>query len=482
MKTNTTSDSNNSVINLQSKSFKEKTPLLEVTNLKKYFQIERGFFHRLFSKKQEFVHAIDDISFSVKRGEIFCLVGESGCGKTTTANVLVGLEKPTTGKFLWNGEKISDNELKPRKEDVKSQIIFQDPYSSLSPRMKLGDAVLHPLTIHDKITDTNTKKKLRNSTFAEMSMFFGSLLSFYFILLAFLVEGSEAPTLQDSINNLAFIPLNLLQIIGFIFVDPLQFLNRTISTILTLPFDLLITAIQEILNVIIPIDYVGTSLLMAFLLFLIPLLIYFYHSWIQKQKIADSTILEIFSEIGLTPPLQYYAKFPHEVSGGERQRVSIARAIILNPKLLIADEPTSMLDVSLRAGILDTLKVLQLKHNLSILFITHDLATARHFGDRIGVMYVGKIVEMGDVEGIFKKPCHPYTTALIDAIPTPIPGDKTYELPKGEVPDAINPPSGCRFHPRCPYADLSICSKEEPELKEHLSNHWVACHFPLSSK
>ena len=481
--TNTTCNSNNSVINLQSKSFNnDNTPLLEVTNLKKYFLIERGFFHSLFSKKQEFVHAIDDISFSVERGEIFCLVGESGCGKTTTGNVLVGLEKPTAGKFIWKGEKISSNELKPKKENVKSQIIFQNPYSSLSPRMKLGEAVLHSLTIHNKISDANTKKKLRNSIFAEIFFSISCLLSFFLILLAFLIEGSDAPTFQSSIKDITYILTNFPQILELLFIDPLQFLFNTIFTALILPFNFLITIMQEILNVITPIDYSGTSSLLAISLFFIAFLVYFYHSWIQKRKIINPKVLELFNEIGLSPPIQYYTKFPHEVSGGERQRVSIARSIILNPELLIADEPTSMLDVSLRAGILDSLKSLQLAYNLSILFITHDLATARHFGDRIGVMYVGKLVEMGDVEEIFKKPMHPYTKALIDAIPTPIPGEKNYDLPKGEVADAINPPSGCRFHPRCSYADTSTCGKEEPELINLQSNHWVACHYPLERK
>jgi len=282
------------------------------------------------------------------------------------------------------------------------------------------------------------------------------------------------------LSSLTYILLNIPQIIGLIFFDPLLFINNAISTALTLPFNLIITSLQEILKVILPINYVITCVLVALVLFTLPLCIYFYFFWIQRRKITDSRVLELFNEIGLSPSIQYYFKYPHEVSGGERQRVSIARAIILNPDLLIADEPTSMLDVSRRAGILDSLKSLQLAHNLAILFITHDLATARHFGDRIAIMYVGKVVEMGEVDEIFKRPFHPYTKALIDAIPTPIPGEMDYELPKGEVADAINPPSGCRFHPRCPYADPSICSKEEPELVELHPNHWIACHYPLS--
>lgn len=396
---------------------KEEAPLLDVANLTKYFPVERGFFQRLFSSKSDYVHAIDDITFSINRGEVFCLVGESGCGKTTAANVLVGLEIPTTGKFQWNGQDIDYKELKPKKNDVKSQIVFQNPYSALSPRMKLGDAVLHSMAIHDRISDSNTQKRLRNSLFSEIILFFGSILSIFLLILAFLFEGDEA----------------------------------------------------------------GLSAIAATFIFIVSLLIYLYNSWFQKRKITDPKVLELFSEVGLNPPLQYYNKYPHEVSGGERQRVNIARAMVLNPELLIADEPTSMLDVSLRAGILDSIKALQNSYDIAILFITHDLATARHFGDKVGVMYVGKLVETGEVESIFKNPLHPYTKALIDAIPTPIPGEKTYDLPKGEVADSIHPPSGCRFHPRCPIADLSICSSEEPKLDEYQSDHRVACHFPLIS-
>ncbi|MFW9856459.1 MAG: ABC transporter ATP-binding protein [Candidatus Thorarchaeota archaeon] len=395
---------------------KEKETLIEVTNLRKYFPVEHGTLDRLFTRQETYVKAVDDITFSINKGEIFCLVGESGCGKTTTANILVGLETPTTGKFKWKNNEITHNELIPRKGNIKSQVVFQNPFSSLNPRMRLGDAVLHPLLIHNRITDTEVRKRYRNSVYSEFFLILSSIISLLALTLVFFIQD---------------------------------------STIVTL------------------------SALFGVSLFTVALGSYFYHSWFRRRKIADSGILEVFEEIGLTPSQQYYTKFPHEVSGGELQRASIARALILNPELIIADEPTSMLDVSLRAGILDSLKSLQLAHNLSILFITHDLATARHFGDRIGVMYVGKLVEMGEVEAIFRNPLHPYTRALIDAVPTPIPGEKKYDLPHGEVPDAINPPSGCRFHPRCPIVDPSKCIENEPELIEQRSNHWVACHFPL---
>ncbi|WP_455143805.1 ABC transporter ATP-binding protein [Candidatus Hodarchaeum mangrovi] len=389
--------------------------LIEVKNLKKYFPVGQGSFKRIFSKETDFVHAIDDISFAIKKNEIFCLCGESGCGKSTTANILVGLDKPTAGEFIWEGISIPFNELIPKKNDIKSQIIFQNPFSSLNPRMTLGDNVLHSLIIHDKVRYSDTQRRIRNAKYSEMIMVISTIISSFLFIISFLIKGPLA----------------------------------------------------------------NFSALGSIILFSIALILYFYFSWLQKSKILDKTVLEKFNEIGLSPAEQFYFKYPHEVSGGERQRVSIARAIILQPDLLIADEPTSMLDVSCRAGILDLLKSLQKIHGLAILFITHDLATARHFGDQVAIMYVGKLVEKGDVKSLFLKPLHPYTRALIESIPSTSLRKGDFNLPKGEVADAIHPPTGCRFHPRCPIVDYELCSKIEPELIEKQQNHWVACHYPL---
>ncbi|MFV2016857.1 MAG: ABC transporter ATP-binding protein, partial [Candidatus Heimdallarchaeota archaeon] len=315
----------------------------------------------------------------------------------------------------WDGNKISFEDLKTTKGNVKTQIVFQNPYSSLSPRIKLGEAAQHPLVVHGKITDPETRKIISQSYYSEVGLLIASVIAVGLFLGSFIETGER---------------------------------SRMLST---LAFIVLIAGIGG----------------------------YIWFGRIQKGKLSDNEIQRIFDLVGLAPPDQYYNKYPHEVSGGERQRVAIARSIVLHPKLLILDEPTSMLDVSLRAGILDLLETVKESFDMSILFITHDLATARHFGDRIGVMYAGKIVENGSVDDLFNKPLHPYTKALIDAIPSPTPRNEEIELPKGDVPDSINPPPGCRFKPRCVYAK-EICSTELPPIRELELNHFIACHYPLN--
>jgi len=321
--------------------------ILRVEHLKKYFPVEKSFLEKMLTRTRRFVRAVDDVSFSVLRGEIFTLAGESGCGKTTTGKLVVSLMPPTSGKIFFD-----DVEITALKHEAlrmlkrKLQIIFQDPYASFNPRMKIGEAVGHPLEIHD------------------------------------IAKGLE------------------------------------------------------------------------------------------KQK----RVSEILERVGLTPAEKFVDLYPHQMSGGQRQRAAMARALILQPEFIVADEPVSMIDVSLRTAIIDLMLNLRKDFGLTYLFITHDLAIAKYISDRIAIMYLGKIVELADKQEIFANPLHPYTQALLAAIPVPVPERerKTTEL-IGDVPSAINIPSGCRFRTRCRYAKKG-CAEKEPQLVPVSPNHYVACN------
>jgi len=323
--------------------------MLEVSNLKKYFPVEKGFLDKLLTSQKSFVHAVDDVSFSMERGDILGLVGESGSGKSTTGRLCLKLIEPTSGRIFLDGvelSKIGGEELRTFRHNM--QLIFQDPTSSLSPRIKVGEAVRHALSF----------------------------------------QG------------------------------------------------------------------VGTS---------------------SEQIERTRAILE---RVGLRPWSNFYDRYPHQLSGGQKQRVVIARALVLNPKFVVADEPIAMVDVSVRAQILELMLELKKEFDLTYLFITHDLAMANYVCRSIAIMYLGKIVETGPKEEVFERPLHPYTLALLSSIPVPDPKAKLERMiPKGEIPSPINPPKGCRFHPRCPYAQ-KICSEREPQLEEIKPNHRAACFFP----
>lgn len=314
--------------------------LVEVEHLVKYFPVRAGLMQRVVN----WVKAVDDVSFTVKKGETLGMVGESGCGKTTIGRSMLRLVEPTSGSVHYDNKdvlKLRGSELKDVRRHM--QIIFQDPYASLDPRVPIGESVMEGLHIHN----------------------------------------------------------------------------------------------------------IGT-----------------------RQERYD-LMIDTLKKVGLE---DYHARrYPHEFSGGQRQRIGIARALALRPNFIICDEPVSALDVSIQSQVLNILKDLQKEFGLTYLFIAHNLSVVEHISDRVAVMYLGKMVELASREDLFKEPLHPYTKALMTAIPIPDPRlNRKREVLKGDVPSPLNPPKGCRFHPRCPIAE-KICSEQEPEFREAAPMHWVAC-------
>jgi oligopeptide transport system ATP-binding protein len=318
--------------------------LLEVKNLKVHFPVKHG----LFSGVKAHVKAVDDVSFSIAPGETLGLVGESGCGKTTLGRAIVKLVEPTGGSILFEGEdiaKLSGSELRARRR--KFQMIFQDPYGSLNPRMTVGQIIGEAIDIHH------------------------------------LAETSAA---------------------------------------------------------------------------------------------RQARILDLLKAVGLDT--LHSQRYPHEFSGGQRQRIGIARALAVEPKLIVCDEPVSALDVSVQAQIINLLQDLQQTHGMAYLFIAHDLAVVEHISRRVMVMYLGKVVELAEAKAITRSPKHPYTQALISAVPEVDPDSKRKRIVlPGDVPSPINPPSGCPFHPRCPVAQLPKCKDESPALRDIENGHFASCHF-----
>jgi oligopeptide transport system ATP-binding protein len=325
----------------------EGTPLLELRHVKKYFPIKKGVLQREVAR----VHAVDDVSFTVRKGETLGLVGESGCGKSTLGRCIVRLHEPTDGEIVFEGRDITHlghRKLRPLRREM--QMVFQDPYASLNPRKRVGSIIGDPLKIHGIGNDRDRKRR-----------------------------------------------------------------------------------VQELLEV-----------------------------------------------VGLSP--EHYNRFPHEFSGGQRQRIGVARALALHPKLIVADEPVSALDVSIQSQIINLLSDLQDEFELTYIFIAHDLGVVRHVSNRIAVMYLGKLVEVSPAEELYQRPIMPYTEALLSAVPIPDPdlSDQRERIVlEGDVPSPIDPPSGCRFHPRCRYM-TQVCREVEPPLVDYGDGHLAACHHPLN--
>ena len=376
--------------------------ILKVEHLKKYFPVEKSFLEKMLTRTRRFVRAVDDVSFSVRKGEIFTLAGESGCGKTTTGKLVVHLMPPTSGKIFFNGAEITELDHEAlRVLRRKMQIIFQDPYASFNPRMKIGKAVGHPLEIHGLARHEETRESvllIRKSLERHRK-------------LCYILEKAWKNSVVQSLDR---------YLIGR---NPLAKLATT-----------------------------------------------------RRVDRTRERVLEILDRVGLTPAEKFVDLYPHQMSGGQRQRAAMARALILQPEFIVADEPVSMIDVSLRTAIIDLMLNLRKDFGLTYLFITHDLAIAKYISDRIAIMYLGKIVELADKQTIFANPLHPYTQALLAAIPVPVPERerKTTEL-IGDVPSAINIPSGCRFRTRCRYAKKA-CAEKEPQLIPVAPNHYVACN------
>jgi peptide/nickel transport system ATP-binding protein/oligopeptide transport system ATP-binding protein len=323
-------------------------PLVEVEHLTKHFAVKQG----VFARGKGVVHAVEDVSLTINRGETLGIVGESGCGKSTTARLIVRLLDPTAGKITFDGRDITrlpQRKLRPIRQEM--QIIFQDPYSSLNPRKSVGQIVAEPFAIH------HTEKAI-------------------------------------------------------------------------------------------------------------------------KQRVQA-----LLARVGLSP--EHYNRYPHEFSGGQRQRIGIARALALQPKLIVCDEPVSALDVSVQAQILNLLKSLQSEFGLTYVFISHDLSVIRQVSDRIAVMYLGRVVEIGGSESLYEHPRHPYTAALLSAVPKPKTngtapsGGKHRIVLGGDVPSPVDPPSACVFHPRCPRAQPGHCDVETPLLRSFEPDHEAACHYPV---
>lgn len=356
--------------------------IIVVKDLQVWFPVRRGFIESILSEEQKYVKAVDGISFNIKEREIFCLVGESGCGKTTTGKAILRLVEPTGGEVTYYG---------PGKEAMMKEMV-QTAVAKGRISEEQGKGLIRTGGVNIRALSKAHMKAMR-------------------------------------------------QKLQIIFQDPYESLNPKQS-------------IYDIIAEPLVVNNIGAN-----------------------EAEREKRVTKALDDAGLRPPKNFMWRYPHEVSGGQRQRVGVAGALVLDPDFLVADEPVSMLDVSIRSEILKLMLDLREKKGLSFLFITHDLGVAYVFSDRIGIMYLGKIVELGPTEKVIKNPQHPYTKALISVVPTPDPKDRTDKIIlKGERPDPSNIPPGCRFHPRCPFV-MPICRTTAPSPVFVSEGHWVSCHL-----
>jgi len=429
--------------------------LLSARDVKMHFPMRGG----LFRTVKGHVKAVDGVSLRVERGETLAVVGESGCGKSTLARLLLGLLEPSAGKVFFMGHDLTTQKLREVREQRRHlQMVFQDPMSSLDPRMTIKNIVSEPLVVHHK-----PGRRPRNvAVVAILVLLFGAL-AFALSILAFAVP--KVPLFFGFLSTDVVFP----SLIGVAFSAVTVVSGVGLWREGTWAWELatIIFAMSLVVSVIFfsPVQIGVTALFLASLVSV-------RKQFVSAEEISKR-VVELLEVVGLKK--EHLNRFPHEFSGGQRQRINIARALALNPDVIILDEPTSALDVSVQAQILNLLMELQRNLGLTYLFITHDLSVVYHIADRVAVMYAGKIVELGATEEIFRNPLHPYTKALISAAPVADPSVKADRIVlEGEVPSPVHPPPGCRFHPRC-WLAFEPCSKLEPELFDAGNGHRFAC-------
>jgi oligopeptide/dipeptide ABC transporter ATP-binding protein len=432
--------------------------LLSAEEVRMHFPLRGGFFRTV----KGHVMAVDGVSLRLQKGETLAVVGESGCGKSTLARLLLRLLEPSAGKVFFMGRDLTSEKLRVVREARKHlQMVFQDPMSSLDPRMTVKNIVGEPLVVHEE-----HRKRSRATAALTLVVVLGGLVSaglgallLFNAALVGYIGLSFLGGLQGTVGIL-LLAYGALEIGSGIGVWRLQ--NWAWWLLVVLAFANL--ASWAFLGSWLGI---GASAVVLAYLFLV-------RKEFRSGEDLTKRVLELLELVGLKK--EHLNRFPHEFSGGQRQRINVARALALNPDVIILDEPTSALDVSVQAQILNLLMELQRKLGLTYLFITHDLSVVYHIADRVAVMYAGKIVELGKTEDVFRDPLHPYTKALISAAPVADPSVKTERLVlEGEVPSPTHPPSGCRFHPRC-WMAFEPCASVEPPLFDPGGGRLVACY------